>query len=817
MYSAGQTSPRRDAQPSQPDPDSDSASATRAEGMRKRPRSGNDEPPTAACDQCRLRKVRCDRRQPECSNCRKAGVECNSSNTLKRVNHTKQLRDDFSVVLKHLSDVDQALGTLTELTRQIAARPCPHTANPHTVCPPSNEIVPLPTPGSLDFMLPSAADDDRASNDPLALNGPLFETIEFDQGGERLYGYPAPLVLIKSLLRQATGALLESDKQGESLENGDSYITRALQDMSARATLQQKLDDFPFNVPCRESVSVSDANPVTTPPRLMVNLFVDGYLHNINTRTPIFDDVGLRRAIDAHYGDELPQESRAWALIINNIVLLELGLEIQAARASHSNSRGMNDDILPSFLRNCDRAIGNLEAFMGPSLVNVQALMTLTLAAREFYNNATAEKVCHAACQVGRAIGLHRSGARYPNEKGTLSHESEQERERLFRVLYTLDKQRVFMTGQPCDLHMFDSDHRIGPDRNHEQAEPPIGDAFDHMMTIWEEIYLNLYSLRAASSGGETRMRQMRLVTGSVEKFSQKHAGLMSPISCANGTADIDPLHIELVYGHRVTQVLILRCERGNEQTQEKMRELARSSLRLILEVCKTPHTTPRLALLASMFRNYPMVAFIELIAFHLASLFRRGECDPTVQADVSLLRAICDQLHILQHDNLTHIFYARLKLGLLWALETLEALGEVLIRSSPQPRGMAGFSPQRDSRRSTESSRNPTNAPSPMAPDISNACGLHPSRGNQSLSSISSSRNGEDDFVQSGLAELTNFGFFTPGTDRMDLASRPLTAACQFNTSSNSQSQSDLNSGPLTGNSNWGDFNMDFFQGVSA
>jgi hypothetical protein len=118
-------------------------------------------------------------------------------------------------------------------------------------------------------------------------------------------------------------------------------------------------------------------NPITTPPRLMVNLFVDGYLKHINPRTPIFDDAGLHHAIDAHYSDERPQEGRVWALIINNIVLLELGLEIQAARASHSNSRGMNDDILPSFLRNCDRAINNLDAFMVPSLVNVQALMTL--------------------------------------------------------------------------------------------------------------------------------------------------------------------------------------------------------------------------------------------------------------------------------------------------------------------------------------------------------------------------------------------------------------------------------------------------------
>lgn len=44
-----------------------------------------------ACDQCRARKVRCDRRRPECSNCSKSGVCCGFTNQSKRVNHIKQL------------------------------------------------------------------------------------------------------------------------------------------------------------------------------------------------------------------------------------------------------------------------------------------------------------------------------------------------------------------------------------------------------------------------------------------------------------------------------------------------------------------------------------------------------------------------------------------------------------------------------------------------------------------------------------------------------------------------------------------------------
>ncbi|KAF3767098.1 hypothetical protein M406DRAFT_40189 [Cryphonectria parasitica EP155] len=50
---------------------------------------------SAACDQCRTRKIRCDRRQPKCSSCHKAGIVCSQTNSHRRVNHSKQLQVHF--------------------------------------------------------------------------------------------------------------------------------------------------------------------------------------------------------------------------------------------------------------------------------------------------------------------------------------------------------------------------------------------------------------------------------------------------------------------------------------------------------------------------------------------------------------------------------------------------------------------------------------------------------------------------------------------------------------------------------------------------
>ncbi|KAI8946804.1 hypothetical protein F4801DRAFT_41702 [Xylaria longipes] len=830
MFGSRQTSPRGDAQASRPDPDSDSTSAARIDNRRKRSRLDNDredqnEPLPAACDQCRLRKVRCDRLQPECSNCRKGGFECNSSNTLKRVNHMKQLRDDFSDVMKQLNEVGHTLGVLTEITRQITSRPCPHAIHPSYYPSHSNHA----SPGLLDFVQQPSQDDHRASSDSRAANMPLSETIELDRGGERLYSYPAPLVLMKSLLRQAKALLADSDQQGEDQESRRTKPARRLQDPVAIATLQRKLDEFPFNSPYREYVPSSDMSPITTPPRLMVNLFVDGYLRNINTRTPIFNESRLHHAIDAHYSDKHLQDSRARALILNNIILLELSLEIQTGRASSSTSRVPNDDILPSFLRNCDRAISNLDVFMAPNIVSLQALMTLTLAAQEFYSDATAERVCQAACQVGRLMGIHRSKDRRQSE----GEDVVDAQGRLFRILYAMDKQRVFMTGQPCDLHLFDSDQHICFGRDQPDNEHPISGAFDHLMTIWEEIYLNLYSSRAARASTETRLRQVRFVTGSLDRFAQAHARLLSP-SSALDAEDADLSRIELQYGYQVSQILVLRCDQDNEQSQSKMRDLARSSLRLILEVRKPPLTTARFALLARLFRRYPVVAFVELAGFRLMSSYDEFDATTAVLADVSLLREVCDQLEILQYDNLSHIFYARLSRALVWAVDTLEAVVEMLIRPSPRLQGaQAGFSQQQQSskdNRRPESSRNKSAVvPRSPTPDMFDAAARGPSsRGSQDFSRLRSSRQEDKEFSghysssssssRPRHAEMTSFGFFTPDPERVEMISAPLSPVYQPSSSAfpASHAQMELGSGPLSGNGNW-NFNLDFLQGAFA
>ncbi|KAI1307787.1 hypothetical protein F5Y03DRAFT_116245 [Xylaria venustula] len=809
MFSFRQTSVGGGPQSPRPDHDSDSASATRTDNSRKRPRLGDGredqrDPLPAACNQCRLRKVRCDRLQPECSNCRKGGIECNSSSTLKRVNHVKELRDDFSNVLKQLNDVDHALGILTEITRQITVRPCSHTINPYS--PPnfnttSPDALPPSTSGLINLSQLAGLDERRKSQ---AINTPLSETVQLGHGRERLYSYPAPLVLVKSLFHEAEKLLADSDQQNEDHEGDRGNF---IHDPAARAALQQKLEYFPFITMHRELVLQNDTSSLSTPPRLMVNLFVNGYLENINTRTPIFNDENLHNIIDAHYNDKELQDSGARALIINNIILLELSLEIKTGRASRPSSRIPNNDILPSFLRNCDRAISNLDIFKAPTIVSLQALMTLTLVAQEFYTNGIAERVTQAACQVGRIMGVHRSKENHQCET----------RARLFRVLYAMDKTRVFMTGQPCDLYLFDSDQDIGPDHNRQGDDHSVIDAFDHLMTIWEEIYLNLYSSGASRSDMSTRLNQMRFVASSINRFSQTHAKLLSPCSSSD-TADTDLLRLELRYGYQVSQILILRCDQDDEQSLTKMRDLSRSSLEMILEVCQPPMTTARFALLSRIFRRYPVVAFVELAAFYLNNCVEKDEFDRMTLTDIALLRSVCDQLQLLHYDNLTHSFYTRLGEGLLWAVETLEALTEPLTRP-PSPK----LHPQVFSQQIKDDSRITTAESSRVAsPDMFDSRIASPSQENHGFSQLTASHHPENNFIAQSSrrsVEPSRPGYFAPQTEPVEFISVPSSPNYRLDSSlfAASQSQLELTSEPLPNDVNWGAFSLDFLQGTFA
>lgn len=368
--------------------------------------NSNSNSAPAACDQCRARKVRCDRQQPDCSNCRRAGISCNQTNTFKRVNHTKQLRDDFSSVLDRLDKIDETLASLAKrgnghstrsdsISLGLRGGPSPPSFAPSYLdyqgSDPSGSSVwsnvILPTP-------PNERVSDSFRN--LAQPRCLTERVTLEHGGERTYKYPAPITLLKSLSQSLMTCCQTMDYEGADAEcNGGGGGMNP----SVRAVVLQHLAVFPFQTSCEQPLITSDRRQVVAPPHMIIRPFVDEFLRNFNSRMPIFEETTLREALDTFYSnahdssilstnssiDNIPTEYATdgpWAIIFTNIALLCFGLEIRVARwrgsqGSSINTSMLTEDLIPSFIRNCDRALADLSPYKRPSLVNVQVLVTL--------------------------------------------------------------------------------------------------------------------------------------------------------------------------------------------------------------------------------------------------------------------------------------------------------------------------------------------------------------------------------------------------------------------------------------------------------
>jgi hypothetical protein len=280
-----------------------------------------------------------------------------------------------------------------------------------------------------------------------------------------------------------------------------------------------------------------------------------------------------------------------------------------------------------------------------------------------------------------------------------MSGENPRERERIFRVLYGLDKQRAFLTGDPCDLYHFDSDLELWKSKYNE-VEFKLIAAFDDMMMIWEEMYLKLYSARAIAAGAAYSSNQVAGLVQLLQKWYKHYHSVMETVGPEEpvrsrtrhslGGHDVEEsIQFELKYCYYLTHVLVLRYERSeDEPAQVKMRNHARICLRLIVEMgnigdgtLPTPISLAkaRLASLRRILGAYPIVAFLDLVSFRLDELITTRSppsCDSESQdvvADIELFHAVLHILQGLQYPDRSSTYLSRLQLGLAWASKTLD------------------------------------------------------------------------------------------------------------------------------------------------
>ena len=293
------------------------------------------------------------------------------------------------------------------------------------------------------------------------------------------------------------------------------------------------------------------------------------------------------------------------------------------------------------------------------------------------------EKVCQVASQLVRSTGLNL--ARRPPPA---SWEKMNQSEKLFWAMYMLDKQRVFFNGHPCDLYLFDSDLQLASCRDDATYAERLNAASVHLMAIWEEIFIALYSCRGSRSSTAHRSRQAEMLRNLVNEWGLQHHTVINQLSSLEERPGSDPLQIELKYTYHATQILINRCD-SSEESQQQILFHARSALKIIhLLASAQPLTASHLVALERIFRNYPAVAFTDLLAVCLTKgIVGREE-------DLQLLRTARNAYQLIHEPNMYFGHVEKPYTGFNWCIGLLDLVESAERGNSRAPMANSSYQP---------------------------------------------------------------------------------------------------------------------------
>ncbi|TAQ91168.1 hypothetical protein B7494_g548 [Chlorociboria aeruginascens] len=575
-----------------------SSPSPEAEGTTNKSQPNSPSPPRdrdPACDQCRIRKVRCNRQHPKCSNCKKAKVQCGFTNKGKRVNQTKQLISDFEQLGKRLDRIELTMTKCVDrIERSTKSEPRP-----------SSDLLPLSSEG-----------DDASMSICSPENGERNHTEYHHSIGKNGYERFYCSSSMYSLFAEAKGAserLLNPNSRGGSPSgsaetNNVSLNLLALHDASFPHKLQRVCDLLDKVGTNTHGDLSGDGLALSLPPRSILETFVQPYLANINPTLPMFHKSSLLAAIENQYDHQRSHPDPALIVCFNNIILQTLNIKSGFDFKCRNSAPGtMDDDLMASFLVNARRGFDNFERLLKPRLVNVQALLSMALVAITHFSYATFEIVFSQACQLAKAIGLHQQGhARNDTSPAAI------ERRNLFWALFIVDKQSLFICNKSSHLPFFDCDAAL------PLAPVPDYPLHDHFLAniqiscILEEIYRNLYSAEAYRLTEAQHQQRVELLLERLKAWETTHYNVIfNPIN-STSTCQKPYFALELKYSVLVAGLLVRRRSKSKTHKQQGLED-DRECLNIIKTLSEARTTIGSFIVLERIFLYYPLVGFIDL------------------------------------------------------------------------------------------------------------------------------------------------------------------------------------------------------------
>ncbi|CAH0014840.1 unnamed protein product [Clonostachys rhizophaga] len=473
------------------------------------PAGPEDAASRRACDQCRLKKIRCDKDWP-CSNCRMAKRSCTSTGAGQRPKETRQRYvsaffvhpptsspwpltspDFFASSERKIDRIEGRLENIEAYLKHIAS-----TQSQPATDPGSRSLAPTPITGSSIPTTASSGDIDSSDN-------------------ESAFGGDSALTAQTAFASE----FLENAVQRTSLREADPSIKAALATLGQLVEMQkQKSVSHGPRFPLQKPVPAGGVTKLPMPPiEVVVPLLKDAK----NTPMSLFNFVchitGLLDFDSLCRMVYFPTEDISLChFIVVNAGLYNLFVE-QGALAK---DQAHQDEYRAYGLlcqANMETALANLPFFLSPKIETIQALILgaqysidVSRPSVAWYLNSTAAQLCQTA-------GFHRA----ERVAGDPPH-IKKVKASLFWNIYTIDKNLGLRLGrssviQECDISIERSFDLGSFVKLPEGA--PITDLWVQTAALQGRIYEQLYSPSALQSDPAELARRARELAAECERL----------------------------------------------------------------------------------------------------------------------------------------------------------------------------------------------------------------------------------------------------------------------------------------------------------
>ncbi|RSM19112.1 hypothetical protein CDV31_002033 [Fusarium ambrosium] len=395
------------------------------------------------------------------------------------------------------------------------------------------------------------------------------------------------------------------------MENTQARSTRAT---TAREEILRLAEPYHMHA------HVSDGSVLTGPPLVIVEAMIEPYFEMVNPYMPLWTKEGFRRLMESDSESSNPSDKRAFDVCANNLVLLTLQAKYLHSRAvssrasaGASGASSIDMDLIRSFIANAKRALENVELLLlNPSLLSLQALLSLCLVAQTSLSEDVAALVFSFAVHVAKSIGLrHWTSANSAERTNT---EEYQEKQQVMYCMTCLGRAVAWSSGLSFDLPSVDLLERsLSTSSTTSHLATRVS-----LLQLEEQVYGDLYSDEATSQGpnaiGKTALGQGRKLDAWAENRPEEldegqYSGTLS-----------GELHHDLAVRYTSIRAMASWPISEDASGSPSILDVARLSLRLFQRLWTATSERGHHLDLALLVASYPPVPFFELCRHVLTS-----------------------------------------------------------------------------------------------------------------------------------------------------------------------------------------------------